>query len=341
MTRTRPTKHRPPHHHPEGGFRNPWPTPRRGTADLLRWQRERRTSALSPNPHPSVLPVVPHDVAYPHVRGSEARITWMGHSTFLVQIGGVNMLTDPHWSHRASPVQFMGPGRFVQAGVPFNELPPIDLVVLSHDHYDHLDVPTIRRLLHTFGDRIEWFTPLNYAHLMSRIGVRRLVELDWWETKRVSDHSGIDVTAFPARHWTSRVPWSRGQRLWASWGIAAADLPAVYFAGDTGYFPEFHRIAERLGRLSAALLPIGAYEPQWFMQPVHMNPDEAISAWRELGESGFFCAMHWGTWRLTDEDPLEPPRRLRESWYAAGLPTELLWVARHGETLKFEAPVAG
>lgn len=336
MTRSRAAD-RPAHHHPRGGFRNPWPTPRRGAADLLRWQRQRTVASLPPNPPPSALPVVAHGMATPAAYGSEMRITWMGQSTFLVQVAGVNVLTDPQWSDRASPWQFIGPRRFVEAGVAFEELPPIDAVLVSHDHYDHLDVPTIRRLLRRFGDRIEWFTPLGYAPLMARLGVRRLVELDWWECATLTDHFDVEITAFPARHWTSRVPWSRGQRLWASWGVRGAGMPAVYFAGDTGYFPEFAGIGERLGPLAAALLPIGAYEPQWFMQPVHMNPDEAIAAWRDLGGSGHFCAMHWGTWRLTDEDPLEPPRRLRESWRAAGLPADLLWVARHGETLRFDA----
>jgi N-acyl-phosphatidylethanolamine-hydrolysing phospholipase D len=323
---------RPAHHHEKGGFRNPARLPLRGARDLLRWQRERSTRDLPPNPPPESLPLAEPQVAHPAAPADELRITWVGHATFLLQIGGLNVLTDPHWSERASPVQFAGPRRFVPPGIPFEELPPIDVVVISHDHYDHLDASTVRRLVRKFGDRIRWITPLRYKQWMRKRGAASHIELDWWESADLTTGGRLRITALPAQHWTSRQPWSRGRRLWASWSVAVPGGASVYFAGDTGYFPEFANIGAHMAPFDAVLLPIGAYDPSWFMQPVHMNPEEAVAAYRDLGSEGLFCAMHWGTWRLTDEDPLEPPLRAAEAWREAGLPEGRLWIARHGET---------
>jgi N-acyl-phosphatidylethanolamine-hydrolysing phospholipase D len=324
----------PLHHDPNGGFRNPWPTAFvRDGGGFLRWQRERRAKNLPPNPGPEALPLADPDVAYPHAPPDEVRITWVGHATFLVQIGGVNILTDPHWSRRASPVQFAGPLRFVPPGLPWEELPRIDAVLVSHSHYDHLDSGTVRRLRRRFGDEVRWFTPLAYRDWFAARGVRNVTEFDWWETARLDGPAGpLQITALPCQHWSSRTLWDRRRRLWASWSVAAPNGRSVYFGGDSGYFPGYPEIGERAGPFDAVLMPIGAYEPRWFMRPMHMNPEEAVRAYVDLGATGTLLGMHWGTWRLTDEDPLEPPERMQEAWANLALPPEKLQLLRHGGT---------
>jgi N-acyl-phosphatidylethanolamine-hydrolysing phospholipase D len=260
-------------------------------------------------------------------------ITWVGHSTFLVQVGGRNVLTDPMWGERASPSRFAGPKRRVPPGIPLSDLPPIDVIVQSHNHYDHLDDWTVRHLAR-HHPAARWFAPLGVGRWLHGRGVREVTELDWWERR---DHDGLTLACAPAQHFSARGPTDRNRSLWCSWGIAAGGR-RVYFAGDSGLHPEFARIGERCGPFDAILLPIGAYEPRWFMGPVHMNPEEAVQAYRELARGGgaspapTFVAMHWGTFKLTDEPLDEPPRRLRSAWAAAGEPPDRLWVPAHGGT---------
>lgn len=320
---------RPPHHLPGTGFTNPWPTAHfGGRGSVLQWWWERRTRVLPPDPAPGALPVAQSVIAHPHAPPDEIRATWVGHASFLLQVGGRNLLVDPHWSNRASPLRWAGPRRFLPPGVPFEGLPPIHAVLLSHDHYDHLDEPTVRRLVARFGERLRWFTPLGYGRWLAKRGARA-TEMDWWEE---AEMDGLQIHCLPAQHWSSRAPWDRFRRLWCSWAVTTHAGRSVFFAGDSGWFPGYADIRRRVGDLDLALLPIGAYEPRWFMQPSHMNPEEAVQAYRELGGQGIFCGMHWGTFRLTDEDPLEPPARTRSAWVAAGLPPERLWIPSHGET---------
>lgn len=319
-----------------GRFVHPWPLEGeggRGLSDMVRWQLDRLRQPPEPNPPPGTLGVVRSAIARPRAPAGEARITWVGHATFLLQLGGVNVLTDPMWSHRASPLSWLGPARLVEPGVPFDALPPIDVVILSHDHYDHLDEPTVKRLARSRGDGLQWVTPLGYADWLRRRGARHVVELDWWESADLETGGGrIAVTATPAQHWTKRSPFSERMRLWASFSVQAAGLPRIFFCGDSGYFTGLRTIGQRLGPFAATLLPVGAYEPRWFMKPAHMNPEEAVRAWLDLGGCGTFTAMHWGTFRLTDEPPLEPPVRTRRAWAERGLPASSLWIPQHGET---------
>lgn len=301
---------------------------------MLRWQLQRWRNPVAPNPPGSAFARAEPDPAYPAAAASELRITWVGHATFLLQFAGLNLLTDPVWSERASPFAWAGPTRLVPAAPPLERLPPIDVVLLSHDHYDHLDGPTVVALHERFGNRITWVTPLRYARWFARRGITRVAELDWWQS--ASFAAGFRITAAPARHWTRRAPWDGMRRLWASYALAAPDGTRVYFAGDSGYAPFFREVAERCGPFDAALMPIGAYEPRWFMHAAHMNPEEAVQAWVDLGAAGAFIPMHWGTFRLTDEHALEPPDRLRAAWSRRGLPSAQLRVPRHGETLLIE-----
>lgn len=325
-------------HHGRGGrFRDPWTDlpPEPSGPDVLRWSWERFRSDLPPDPDPDRLPRSDPDLAHPRVPAdsAELRITWIGHASFLLQLPGVNILTDPVFSDRASPVQWAGPRRLTPPGLRLEDLPPVDAVVLSHDHYDHLDAHTVDRLHERFADVLAWFTPLAYGDWFGRRGVRRVVELDWWGSAELRTDSGHQAVlrALPARHWTRRGLRDTRRRLWASWGIRAGGR-SVYFGGDSGYCSAFREVGEREPSFDALLLPIGAYEPRWFMRASHMTPEEAVQACRDLGGGAFF-GMHWGTFRLTDEAPLEPPVRARRAWAAVGMPPDELYIPRHGQTV--------
>lgn len=274
------------------------------------------------------------DPGRPTAARDEVRLTWLGHSAFLVQVGGVNLLTDPALSRRASPIRWMGPPRLTPAPLSVQDLPPIHAAVLSHDHFDHLDLPTVEALRDRFGDAMEWITPLGYRGWFARQGVNRVTELDWWEAAAVRAGAGkVTVRALPAQHWTRRG-WKANARLWASYGIREPGGRSVYFGGDSGYFPGFREIQERDGSFDAVLLPVGAYEPRWFMKTAHMNPEDAVRAYLDLGGEGAFVGMHWGTFILTDEPALEPPERTRAAWARAGLPPERLHLPGIGGTVQ-------
>lgn len=319
------------HHRPGGGFRNPWPDSEpRGFLDVLRWMMvERRRKRMPPDPAPGAFSVARPDFESGAAPGALAA-TWMGHSTVLLQTGGLNVLTDPIWSDRASPVAFAGPKRFVRPPVPLDALPPIDVVLLSHNHYDHLDRRTVERLARRHP-AIAWLVPLGVGALVRKWGGRTVHELDWWGEHV---HRDVRFACTPARHFSARGLGDRGDTLWCGWTTAAEER-RVFFAGDTAYFREFGRISERYGPFDLALLPIGAYEPRWFMENVHMDPEDALQAYRDLVRGGHQTAVlpiHWGTFRLTDEAMDEPPTRMRELWRRAGLDERALWLLCHGET---------
>jgi N-acyl-phosphatidylethanolamine-hydrolysing phospholipase D len=290
-------------------------------------------------------------MASPRAAEGELRITWVGHATALVQLPGLNILTDPVWSDRSSPVGFAGPHRFVPAVPDLEALPPIDAVLLSHDHYDHLDRPTVHALRDRYGDQLTWYTPLGYRRWFARLGVRRVMERDWWESADLPGGQ-YQAVSVPARHWTRRRPGGTNSRLWCGWAVlprrgdgggqttVTGSTPGfrVYFAGDSGYCSAFEEIGARFGSFDASLIPIGAYEPRWFMGAAHMNPEEAVEAYKDVGGQGAFVGMHWGTWRLTFEDPLEPPARTRRAWQKAGLDEGDLHLPRHGQTLTLRHP---
>lgn len=353
---------RPAHHRPDGRFRNPWAVSRedeelRGRIAGVAWDWV--TGSHPPDPDPSDLPRAEPDLSAPEP--GQARVTWVGHATTLVRLPGLTLLTDPVWSSRCSPVPFWGPSRFVPAVPRLEELPAVDGVLLSHDHFDHLDRATVVSLSRRFGAGLTWYTPLGYRSWFRDLGVSRVVELDWWES--VDAPGGYRLTCVPARHWTRRGPGGTNTRLWSGWtvlpreeggaggaappgaGSAAPDraglgparsAPRLWFAGDSAYCPAFSEIGARLGPFDVSLVPVGAYEPRWFMKAAHMNPEEAVRAYRDAGGRGTFVPIHWGTWRLTFEDPLEPPGRTRDAWSAAGLPEAELALLRHGGTVTVE-----
>ena len=332
-----------PHHDPGGGFRNPWPNANvAGLRDLLKWVVVERVTRRRPK-HPGLPPFEPvaPGFAMPRAAPDVITVTWVGHATFLLQIGGLNILTDPMWSERASPVQFAGPRRHRPPGFTFDELPPVDVVLLSHNHYDHLDAVTVRRLAVRFPDA-NWLAPLGVGAALIKRGARRVRELDWWDVERLN---GLTITSTPAQHFSGRAFHDRNRSLWCGWSLRAG-ARAVWFAGDTGYHPEFGTIGARCGPFELALLPVGAYEPRWFMRPVHMNPEDAVRAYQDVragwhaspSDDTALVPMHWGTFKLTDEPMGEPPIRTTAAWREAGLPQEALWLLAPGETRALRAP---
>ncbi len=315
-------------------FRNPWPGSQpRGVLSVARWGLARLLGSSRRGPAVPAFPVVPPAFDTPRAAAEAVSITWVGHSTLLVQIGGRNVLTDPMWSRRASPVQWAGPARVVPPAIPLDGLPPLDAVVLSHNHYDHLDVATVRRIAARWPDT-DWIVPRGLAGFVRARGVRRVTERAWWETARAA---GLEFHCTPAQHFSQRGPRDRNRTLWCGWVIVGGGH-RVYFAGDTGYHPQFGDVARRLGPIDIACLPVGAYEPRWFMRSMHMNPEDALQAFEDLHADNprraraVMVPIHWGTFKLTDEALDEPPDRTRRAWAARGLPADGLWLLAHGET---------
>jgi len=291
-----------------------------------------------PSPPRGSFPSATPKVQYPRAAATEFIATWVGHSTVLLQMGGLNVLTDPVFSQRAFPVQWMGPRRVMDPALPLDALPPLDVVLLSHNHYDHLDKRAVKRLTRMHRDA-GWIVPLELGTTLRRWGAKRIIELDWWQE---TETNGLRVTATPARHFSSRVPWDRNRTLWCGFALEAAGGRA-YFAGDTAYHSQFGEIGTRCGPFDFVMMPIGAYDPRWFMHVVHVDPEEAVQAYADLtasgsGRSPMMLTLHWGTFGLTDEPMEEPPRRARAVWRDRGLDEARLWVAAFGETRRWRAP---
>ena len=260
----------------------------------------------------------------PHRVGDGAlRVTFINHATLLIQMDGLNVLTDPIWSDRTSPLSCIGPKRHRPPGIRFEDLPPIDVVLVSHNHYDHLDIPTLRRL--QTRDRARIVTPLGNGALMRRHGVDGAIELDWFASRG-------NVTAVPARHFCARGMSDRNRNLWGGFVIGGASGNA-YFAGDSGWGAHFADIGARYAPIRAALLPIGAYLPRWFMRPVHVNPAEAVDAHAALG-ARTSIPMHYGTFALGDDGIDEPLRDLRSALAAKGNPR--FAILEHGEGINLD-----
>jgi N-acyl-phosphatidylethanolamine-hydrolysing phospholipase D len=260
---------------------------------------------------------------------SEPTVTWVGHSTLLVQMDHVTFLTDPIWSATPSPVSFAGPRRFVPPGIAIEDLPPIDFVVISHNHYDHLDLPTLVALAERDPDT-RFFVPLNNGPLLRDNGIENVMELDWGSSV---DHEGTRIYCLPAQHWSKRGLSDDRVALWSSWAVIGAER-RFYFAGDTGYFDGFENIADAIGPFDLAAVPIGAYEPVEMMKSSHMNPEEAVQAAIDL-QATRALAMHYGTFDLSDEPLDEPPRRFKDAAAQTRLGTDEAWLLAIGETRAF------
>jgi N-acyl-phosphatidylethanolamine-hydrolysing phospholipase D len=317
-----------PAHHRERGFANTDTAhPPASTWVRMRFFVTRMWSSTF-SPRSIELPRVANDGAALRANGTEPTVTWVGHATLLVQLDGVNVLTDPQWSDRASPVGFAGPRRVTPPGLRFEDLPPIHLVLISHDHYDHLDVATVKRL--AAEHRPRFLVPLGLKAWFADLGITDVEEMDWWQSRT---ERGLTLTCLPAQHFSGRTLWDRNRRLWSGWAIAGRQK-RLFFAGDTAYAGFFTEIGQRLGPFDLAAVPIGAYLPAIIMKASHTTPEEALQIFVDTG-SRAFVPIHWGTFDLADEPLDEPPQRLAADAQRRRLDPERLWILKHGEMRKW------
>jgi N-acyl-phosphatidylethanolamine-hydrolysing phospholipase D len=299
-----------PTHHLDQGFRNLDPAYAYPVIERAKRLVRRTIDGWPDLGRP--LEVLPNDGAELRANGVKPTITWIGHATFLIQLDGLNILTDPNWNDRASPVTFAGPRRVVPPGIRFADLPRIDAVVISHDHYDHLDEQTVRRLVAAFHPR--FFVPLGLKPLLVGFGATDVVELDWWASAQLKT---VTFTATPAQHSSGRWLRDHNLRLWSSWAIAAPGH-RLFFAGDTGYFSGFKEIGAKLGPFQVAMMPIGGYEGWGSHHPNHICPEEAVQAFEDV-RARLLVPMHWGTFDMNREPYHEPPTRLLKEALRRGL----------------------
>lgn len=322
-------------HHTPQGFRNSdGSAGGKGLGALVRWYVERTLDGVPKPPSTHVngyaFPLSRPDLAFLHANRREPSLTWIGHATLLVQIGGLNVLTDPHFSDRAFAVQWMGPKRRVPLTVKLDELPPIDVVVISHAHYDHLDETTVEALVKQPGGAPLFAVPLGLERWLEARGARRVLAFDWWQTVHVA---GIELHFVPARHWSARTPFDRNTSLWGGWVLRTKDF-SFYFAGDTGYSRDFVEIGERFGGFDLAAIPVGAYLPRWFMKDQHVDPDEAVRIHLDV-RARQSVGIHWGSFELTDE-PLDAPiGELAQARSRHGIAASAFVLYQHGETRRY------
>ncbi|HCX49823.1 MAG TPA: MBL fold metallo-hydrolase [Bacillus sp. (in: Bacteria)] len=284
--------------------------------DMRKWQKERRNKIkdLSEN-----IPQYPNKrIQELKENRSRTSYTWIGHSTFLLQLDGLNILTDPVWAKRMGFQK-----RLTEPGIPLGELPEIDVVVISHGHYDHLDFPTLKKL----KGNPQYFVPVGMKTLFEKKGYHNVIELSWWKR---TEYKGIQVHFVPAQHWTRRTLTDMNTSHWGGWIFQTAG-ETFYFVGDTGYFSGFKEIAERF-TIDTVFMPIGAYEPEWFMADSHISPEDSVKAFIEL-EAKQFVPMHYGAYRLADDTGPEALERLVQAWEIQELPKEQLQILLIGETV--------
>ena len=308
--------------------------------DVIKWSRTRQRTAW-----PARVPLNPHPAPPAAVARGTAAVTFIGHSTFLVRTATMVMITDPVFTARAGPFGRLGPRRVRPPAIAPSALPPVDLVLVSHNHYDHLQPSSLR----LFASRASYVAPLGVgsqlrvpavelppeggSHKVGDVASafrRNIQELDWWQRTTVG---GAEITCVPAQHFSARTAWDRNRTLWCGY-VVRVDGVTIYFAGDSGYSPHFTEIGRRCPSIDVALLPIGAYEPRWFMTPVHMNPDEAVRAHLDV-RAGVSVGMHFGTFQLTDEAIDEPLRALQRARAVHGVSDDAFRVLDFGESAIF------
>lgn len=300
-------------------FQNPEPVVKTFT-EFLRWRMTREPGHWEFRADNYRGPAPPE-----RVEGDAIRSTFVNHATVLIQTGGVNILTDPIWSDRASPLAWAGPRRFREPGIAFPDLPPIDAVLVSHNHYDHMDLPTLAQLANEHAP--VFIVPLGNAAYLRSGGIDNIVELDWWQHLTVGD---VTIHAVPAKHWSRRGVYDTNRALWAGYYLAHPEA-SVFFAGDTGMSEHFAEIRQRLGAPDLALLPIGAYLPRWFMEPQHIDPAEAVGALEMLG-ARHGMAIHFGTFALGDDGQDQAAEELEQALASA---IASFWIPLHGESRDF------
>lgn len=317
-----------PYHHGAHGFRNPLGSPERkaGLADMASffWRRLARPSEL-PEPPPGHAIGEAEALARLTELDGQDTLTWLGHAAFLIRTGGKTIITDPYLTDYASPVTFMGPRRYVPPGISLAKLPPVDVLIASHNHYDHLDARTIEAL--PAKERTLVIAPLGLGRFFRTRGYAQVRELDWHQSTTIGE---VTVTALPAIHFSRRGLFDRNKTLWMSLAIASP-TQRLYFSGDTAYGPVFRALGARYGPFDAAMIGIGGYLPRTIMGATHATPEEAVRLGLDLA-ARILVAMHWGTVVLTDEPPFEPAERFARAAQAAGLRHERAWLMKVGET---------
>ena len=312
----------PTHHLPDGTYSNTNGIPYESSfKKLLKWSWERRSKELD---------TYKFEITKPNFeeiyKNENIAITWIGHETFLYQNKELNILTDPHFTERASPFTFAGPKRYTAPGMSIDDLPDIDVVTISHSHYDHLDYRSVKLLSNKF-ENIIFLVPLGLKEWFEGKGILNVREFDWWETTRVKN---TEITFAPVQHWAARGLFDRNETLWGAWHFKNYFHSFIHL-GDTGYSEDFKEIRARLGKVDLAAIPIGAYEPRWIMKVSHMNPEEAVKSFIDL-EANKAIGMNWGTFRLTDEPATEPLKRLTEATKKFGVSNEVFFTVKHGQT---------
>jgi N-acyl-phosphatidylethanolamine-hydrolysing phospholipase D len=310
-------------HHRAHGFRNLDDSYSYSMLD--RASRVLRRLSLASRPRGEPFERAANDGAALRANGTAPTITWVGHATMLVQLEGLNIVTDPHWGRRASPVRFIGPKRMIPPGLRFEDLPAIHAVIISHDHYDHLDAETVARI--TRAHDAVFFIPLGGRALLARMGARHIVELDWWQASTLGR---VRFVCTPAQHSSGRTALDQNDRLWSSWAVIG-QAGRFFFAGDTGYSTDFREIGRRLGPFDATAVPVGGYSAYSRRHPNHVNPEEAVQLFEDV-RGRLLVPMHWGTFDMNSEPFAEPPERLLREARRRGLEAQMKVLAP-GQTL--------
>jgi len=310
------------HHLPDGTYTNTSGIANESSLkEVLKWSWERRGKRVETFEFETKEPN--YQKIY---KNEELMITWIGHESFLYQNKDINILTDPHFTERASPLSFTGPKRYMAPGMKIDDLPDIDVVTISHSHYDHLDYGTVKSLSEKFKN-ILFVVPLGLKEWFEDKGIYNVKELDWWESTKVQRTA---ITFAPVQHWSARGLFDRNESLWGAWHFKNNSHSFIHL-GDTGYTNDFKEIRKKLGPVDLAAIPIGAYEPRWIMEFSHMNPEEAVMSYFDL-EATEAVGMSWGTFILTDEPVTEPLEKLNEALQRYDLSESDFFTLSHGET---------